>query len=141
MINCTNWDMASPEPESYGVGCQEVKYNNMPFNAHRWDYWYKAITEKTPAKDDELFGKDYYFFQIEWKPTEIIWRVGPEKNKLVVVGFMNDKITSIPNNQMLLIISQEFHDTKWWPGSPYEQQFIPFPKNDIKSEILEIEIE
>jgi hypothetical protein len=141
MINCTNWDMACPEPQNYGVGCQEVKYNNMPFNAHRWDYWYKAITEKAQAKDDELFGKDYYYFQIEWKPTEIIWRVGPEKNKLAVVGFMNDNITSIPNNQMLLIISQEFHDTKWWPGSPYEQQFIPFPKNDIKSEILEIEIE
>lgn len=141
MINCTNWDMACPEPENYGVGCQDIIYKGNIYTAHRWDYWYKAITEKTPARDDELFGSKYYYFQIDWKPTEIIWRIGPEKNSMFVVGYMNNSMTSIPDNQMLLIISQEFHDTKWWPGSPYEQQFIPFPKSDIKSEILEIEIE
>jgi hypothetical protein len=140
-INCTNWDMANPSPSNYGVGCQDIVYNGDVFTAHRWDYWYRAITEKTSAKDDELFGKEYYYFQIEWKPTEIIWRAGPEKDLLKVVGYMNDEITSIPDNQMLLIISQEFHDTKWWPGSPYEQGFIPFPKNNLRSEILEIEIE
>ena len=89
----------------------------------------------------KINGSEYYYFQIEWKPTEIVWRIGPEKDRLRVVGYMNDEITSIPNNQMLLIISQEFHNTGWWLGSPYEQQFIPFPKNDLIGRIMEITVE
>ena len=27
---------------------------------------------------------------------------------------MNDQVTSIPNVQMQLIVTQEFHNTKWW---------------------------
>jgi hypothetical protein len=42
---------------------------------------------------------------------------------------------------MLLIITQEFHNTKWWIGSPYSQDNIPFPENDIKGEILEVTVE
>jgi hypothetical protein len=60
---------------------------------------------------------------------------------MYVVGYMNDKLTSIPNNQMLLIVTQEFHNTQWWPGSPYQQKNIPFPSNDIKGEIYEVTIE
>jgi hypothetical protein len=141
MVCCTNWDMACPQPPDYDVGCQPVNYGNQTFMAHRWDYWYRALTERTPASDDEMFAAPYYYFQIEWKPTEIIWRIGPEKDKLRVVGYMNDVITSIPNNQMLLVISQEFHNTDWWPGSPFEQQFIPFPKNDLVGRIMEITVE
>jgi hypothetical protein len=58
-----------------------------------------------------------------------------------VVGYMNDKVTSISNNQMLLIITQEYHNTKWWPGTPYSQENIPFPSNDIPGEIYDITIE
>ena len=141
MVCCTNWDMACSQPRNYDVGCQPVNYGNQTFLAHRWDYWYRAITERTPASDDEMFASPYYYFQIEWKPTEIIWRIGPEKNKLRVVGYMNDQQTSIPNNQMLLIVSQEFHSTDWWHGSPYEQGFIPFPEKDLEGRILEITIE
>lgn len=141
MISCTNWDMACPQPLRYDVGCQPVNYGNQTFVAHRWDYWYRALTERSPASDDEMFAAPYYYFQIEWKPTEIIWRIGPEKDKLRVVGYMNDAITSIPTNQMLLVISQEFHNTDWWPGSPFEQQFIPFPKNDLVGRIMEITVE
>ncbi len=141
MVCCTNWDMACPQPRNYDVGCMPVAYNGQNFTAHRWDYWYRALTERTPESDDELFASPYYYFQIEWKPTEIIWRIGPEKDKLRVVGYMNDQITSIPNNQMLLIISQEFHNTDWWPGSPFEQQFIPFPKKDLVGKIFEITVE
>jgi hypothetical protein len=141
MISCTNWDMACPQPRNYNVGCMPVNYGNQTFLAHRWDYWYRAITERTPASDDEMFASPYYYFQIEWKPTEIIWRIGPEKDQLRVVGYMDDAVTSIPNNQMILIISQEFHNTEWWPGSPFEQQFIPFPKNDLVGRIMEITVE
>ncbi len=140
-VACTNWDMACWEPKDFGVGCQPLSHNGKTYEAHRWERAYRAITEKTPAADDKLFGSDYYYFEIEWRPTEIIWRIGPEPDKMYEVGYMNDRITSIPNNQMLLIVTQEFHNTKWWPGSPYQQENIPFPLNDIFGEIYEVVIE
>ncbi len=141
MVCCTNWDMACPGPDRYDVGCKPVSYGNETFMAHRWDYWYRALSIRTPAPDDELFASEFYYFQIEWKPEEIIWRIGPQKNKLKVMAYMNSKITSVPGNQMILVISQEFHDTAWWHGSPFEQGFIPFPENDLTGIIYEITIE
>jgi hypothetical protein len=133
--------MACWEPENFGVGCKSVEYQGKIFESHRWDHWYRAVTEKFIAPDDSLFGTNYYYFEIDWRPTEIIWRIGPEPDKMEVVGYMNDKMTSVPNNQMLLIVTQEFHNTEWWPGSPYHQKYIPFPLNDIFGEIYEIVIE
>ncbi len=141
MVCCTNWDMACPDPQNYDVGCKPVNYGNQTFFAHRWDYWYRSLTIRTPASDNELFASVYYYFQIEWKPDEIIWRIGPRKDNLTVVAYMNSDITCIPNNQMILIISQEFHDTAWWHGSPFQQGFIPFPKKDLSGIIYEITIE
>jgi hypothetical protein len=140
-VCCTNWDMACWEPAEFSDGCRTIRYGEQSFWAHRWDKGYRAITEKTPEKDDELFGSEYYYFQIDWRPTEIIWRIGPSKDKLRVVGYVNSTITSIPNNQMLLIISQEFHNTRWWVGSAYDQSNIPFPKKDIVGEVYELTIE
>jgi len=140
-VSCTNWDMACWEPANFGVGCNSIAYGNQTFEAHRWDHWYRALTEKTPARDDEMFAGNYFYFEIEWKPEEIIWRIGPEPDKMRVVGYMNESITSIPNNQMLLIITQEFHNTQWWPGSPYQQSNIPFPSKDIYGFIYDVTIE
>ena len=86
-------------------------------------------------------GGEYYYFQIEWRPNEIIWRVGPEKENLHVVGYMNDKVTTIPNNQMLAVITQEFHFSEWWPMSPYKQENIPFSKEDLNGMLYSLEIE
>jgi hypothetical protein len=140
-VACTNWDMACPDPQNFSDGCRSLSYQGKTFLMHRWSKKYRALTEKTPEPDDELFGSPYYYFQIDWEPTEIIWRIGPSKDKLRVVGYVNETVTSIPNNQMLMIITQEFHNTKWWIGSPYSQDNIPFPKNDILGEIFEITIE
>lgn len=141
VVACTNWDMACPEPTNYGVGCQDIVYQNQIFSNHRWDHNYRALTQKSYAPDDELFASPYYYFEIEWKPTEIFWRIGPDPRKMKLVGYMNHTVTSIPNNQMVLIITQEFHNTKWWPGTPYEQHYIPFPGNDYIGEIYEVMIE
>ncbi|NVO02569.1 MAG: hypothetical protein HXX09_07670 [Bacteroidetes bacterium] len=140
-VACTNWDLACQDGEKFAAGCQDISYNNQIIEAHRWDKNYRAITEKSYQPDDVVFGSNYYYFQIEWRPTEIIWRIGPEKNKLFVVGYMNNTVTSIPNNQMFMNITQEFHPTKFWPGSPYEQENIPFPKSDYIGEIYEFTIE
>ncbi len=140
-VSCTNWDMACWQPDEFNAGCYPVHYENKTYWAHRWDKNYRALTQKTPERDDELFGSPYYYFQIDWQPDKIIWRVGPEKDKLRVVGYQDDKVTSIPNNQMLLIITQEFHNTKWWIGSAYSQDNTPFPEKDYVGEIFELTIE
>jgi hypothetical protein len=140
-VACTNWDMACWEPRDFAEGCRPVTYQGQTFYTHRWDKGYRALTEKTPERDDELFGSEYYYFQIDWEPEEIIWRIGPSKDKLRVVGYENNTVTSIPNNQMLLIVTQEFHNTKWWIGSPYSQDNIPFPGKDIEGKIYELTIE
>ncbi|MDP4281150.1 MAG: hypothetical protein Q8867_03280 [Bacteroidota bacterium] len=140
-VSCTNWDMACWEPQNFADGCNTIQYNGQTFWAHRWDKGYRALTEKTPEPDDELFGSKYYYFQIDWRPEEIIWRIGPSLDRLRVVGYLNSTVSSIPNNQMLLIVTQEFHNTKWWVGSMYDQANIPFPKNDIPGEIYEVTVE
>ena len=141
MVSCTNWDMACWQPADFHDGCYPVRYQDKTFWAHRWDKNYRALTQKTPERDDELFGSAFYYFQIDWQPDKIIWRVGPSKDKLRVVGYQDNKVTSIPNNQMLLIITQEFHNTKWWIGSAYSQDNTPFPKVDYVGEIYELIIE
>ena len=60
---------------------------------------------------------------------------------MIDVGYMDNTVTSIPDNQMVVVFTQEFHDSKWWPLSPFLQEMIPYPKNDIIGEILELQIE
>lgn len=140
-VACTNWDMACHEPKNFSIECGEVRHDGQVFNTHRWDANYRALTEKKEESDDELFGQDFYYFEIDWEPQEITWRIGKSPDKMRVVGYMNDAVTSIPNNQMLLVISQEFHNTTWWPGTPYAQDKIPFPLNDITGQIFDLTIE
>lgn len=141
IVTCTNWDMACASPVNFGIGVSLYDKMNTKMELHRWDHWYKALTVKSAQSDNELFGGNYYWFEIEWKPEEIIWRIGPEKNKMRVVAYMNNKVTTIPDNQMILVITQEFHLTEWWPESLYEQHLLPFPLNDLKGKIFAIEIE
>jgi hypothetical protein len=141
IVTCTNWDLACYDPPHFSKHVGQIQYKDKNFETFRWDEYYKALTIKTAEKEKDLYKSKYYYFEIEWKPNEIIWRIGPEKNNLHIVGYMNDKVTSIPNNQMLMVISQEFHLGWWWPEAPFDQNHIPFPKKDIVGEIYEINIE
>lgn len=141
MITYTNWDLACQDPINFSRGVFNLNYNKIDYSLHRWDNWYQAVTGKYAEYDDELFTGPYYWFEIEWKPEEIIWRVGPEKNKMREIGYVNSTVSSIPNNQMLLIVTQEWHLENWWPEAPFNQNFIPFPSKEIKGEVLEFEIE
>ena len=140
-VACTNWDLACADPPHFGIGCQDLVLEGNVFTSHRWDRDYRAITQKRMEADDELFGPNGYWFEIDWRPTEIFWRIGPTLDDMRIVGYMNSSMTSIPDVPMRLAITQEFHDTAWWPGSPYEQRGIPFPARDLVGRIFEVRID
>jgi hypothetical protein len=141
MVTCTNWDMACHEPKNFSVGAHEFTIDGKKQLLHRWDHFYKALTSKIPVAHDEIFKRPYYYFEIEWLPDKIIWRIGPEKDKMQIICVMDKDVSAIPSNQMLMVITQEWHNQEWWPTAPFGQNFIPFPKNDIIGKVLEIEIE
>lgn len=140
IVTCTNWDMACRDVSKYITGVNPINYKEQTFNLHRWDHWYKALTSKYESPQDKTLGHPIYF-EIEWTPSEIIWRMGENKNNMQVIGYMNSKHTKIPNNQMVAVITQEFHDGTWWPTAPFNQNNIPFPKKDIKGYVYELTIE
>lgn len=140
MFCCTNWDLACPEPPNFAAGITRIPYQHHTYEAMRWYPNYKALTTKTPIPNS-IFNKDYYYYEIEWRPTEIIWRIGPDPSHMEVVGYMNDRYTAIPNNQMLCIMTQEYHYSEWWPPVVYWQGLIPFNASDIEGRLYEITIE
>ena len=140
-VACTNWDLACPDPPRFGIGCQDITLDGNVFTSHRWDRDYRAITQKRMEPDDELFGPDGYWFEIDWRPTEIFWRIGPSPENMRTIGYMNSSMTSIPDVPMRLTVTQEFHNTEWWPGSPYEQRGIPFPAKDLVGKVFSVRVE
>ncbi|MES2514672.1 MAG: hypothetical protein V4580_11035 [Bacteroidota bacterium] len=141
MVTCSNWDMACHQPKEFNIGAKEFNIDGQKYVLHRWDHYYKALSDKIPKKHSELFESPYYYFEIEWLPEKIIWRIGPEKDQLKIICQMNNSMTSIPTNQMVILFTQEWHNEEWWPTAPYKQNFIPFPKKNIIGEVLEITIE
>lgn len=141
MVTCTNWDMACHEPKEFIIGAKEFTSENQKYILHRWDHHYKALSTKVPIKHAEIFEAPYYYFEIEWLIDKIIWKIGPEKDKMKTICVMDTDISSIPNNQMIILFTQEWHNEEWWPTAPYKQNFVPFPKKDIVGEILELTIE
>lgn len=141
VLACTNWDLACPTPLDFNIGgIKELQYSGKTFKLHRWSDTYRALTSRI-GLNPNIFSQDYFYYEIEWKPTEIIWRIGSSPDNMQVVGYMSEKETSIPNNQMNAIITQEFHYSQWWLPEVFEQGLIPFPKNDLVGKIYEITIE
>ncbi len=139
-VACTNWDLACREPKNYVTGIVPLVFENHKYELHRWDSWYQALTLKTNQSNADLFQKPFYWYEIEWAPDHITWRIGPDKEHLRVVGYMDNSVTAIPDNQMILVVSQEFHDSEWWVPAPYDQRNVPYPKNPLTGKILAVEI-
>jgi len=139
IITCTNWDLACHTPLKFGVGAVLDTFNGVPYILHRWDFWYKALTLKYQAEHNVIFGQPYYF-EIGWYPDRIEWKIGKTPETMELIGYMDNTVTTIPDNQMIIVFSQEFHDSSWWPLSPFAQDNIPFPEKDIEGQIYEIEI-
>ena len=137
---CTNWDLAATDPLKFSSGIAQIPYENDAYEAMRWSKLYKALTIRT-AISNEVFKNDYYYYEIDWRPTEIIWRLGPTPDDMTVVGYMNEDYTLIPNNQMTCIMTQEYHYSEWWKPIVFWQGLIPYNKTDIEGEIFEIVVE
>lgn len=141
VITCSNWDLACMQPEKHVKGVMPLAIDKYRFDLHRWDSWYQAVTIRTAFNHDKLFRGDLFWYEIEWTPDHIVWRVGPDKNRMQAVGYMDKTFTTIPDNQMVLIIAQEFNDSEWWKPAPFDQRNIPYPKTPVTGEILSVEIE
>ncbi|MBA2610326.1 MAG: hypothetical protein H0U95_00040 [Bacteroidetes bacterium] len=139
-ICCTNWDMGCQQPKNYVIGAKKINVDGKEIEFCRWNYFNKLVTSKVSAPHEEVFNDDFYYFEIDWQPQRIIWRIGKDKNNLKEICSMNNEMTSIPNNQMLMVMSQEFHYQEWWPTAPFQQNYTPFPKNDLVGKLLEVEI-
>ena len=141
MYCCTNWDLAVPSPKHFSAGIDSIYYDKEhKFETLRWYKLYKALTERAPMSNKD-FKEPWYYYEIEWRPTEIIWRLGPDPQHMRVMGYMNDLYTSIPNNQMRCVVTQEYHYSEWWPPIVWEQGLIPYNKTDIEGKVYEIVIE
>lgn len=140
IISCTNWDLACKDTKDFNTSVQSINYLDEEYQLHRWDDCYKALTSKHEYPHDLTVGKPI-FYQIEWNVDEIIWRIGNDKNDMHVIGYMNQRHTTIPNNQLVAVITQEFHDASWWPLAPFSQNNIPFPLKDLKGYIYELTVE
>ncbi len=141
MVCCTNWDMACHEPKKFSIGAQSLAADGNSYLFNRWNHFSKALTAKIPVDHDEIYSKSAYYFEIEWLPEKIIWKIGPEKSKMKTICVMTDEFSSIPNNQMVMMFTQEWHNQEWWPTAPFKQNFVPYPAKDIVGEILEVEVE
>lgn len=141
MVSCTNWDLACMQPEKHVKGVLPFMVDKYKFDLHRWDSWYQAITIRTPHNHDDLFQRDHYWYEIEWTPEHIAWRIGPEKTQMELVGYMDKTVTMIPDNQMVVVVTQEFHDSEWWKPAPFNQRNIPYPKSPVVGKVLAVEIE
>ena len=137
----TNWDLADGDINYLkGHMLFNKTYNGKQFTYNRWNEHSRNLTSRTEISND-IFDLPYYYYVIEWKPREIIWYIGEDLDHLQVVGYMSDAFTSVPNNQMVPVITQEYHYSEYWPPVIFEQGLLPYPLNDIKGILYELTVE
>ncbi len=141
VVACTNWDQACADPPKFvAAGSGEFMHGGKKFETNRWYRWYKAISIKTERDHDLTVGSPIWY-EIDWRPDTIQWRIGTSPDAMDLVGYMDATGTKVPNNQMSPVMSQEWHYSHWWVTNPYPQGSLPYPKNPIKGMLFEIIIE
>lgn len=141
IFGCTNWDMACLDVPKFKSGVFRMPYGKKgEYEAMRWTPTTQAMTIRTPISN-EVFKNDYYYYEIDWEPKSITWRLGPSPDNMQVVGYLTDEYSSIPDNQMLCIVTQEYHYSEWWAPVVFWQGLIPYNKTDIVGKVFEIVVE
>lgn len=105
-----------------------------------------------PLVENSFFDHPVYY-EIEWKPTEIIYRIGDSWSNLTTVGYFNSDFTLIPNIPMSLIIAQHQLSTFDNPDTPEDEsgqpnnfnahhhKFIPLWNEDIIGRVINFSVE
>ncbi len=145
----TNWDLANNDnafiySKKFGKEKNNLffakQYKGKEYYFHRWNINYRALTSKVEISND-IFLKPYYYYVIKWTPKDITWYCGEDLNHLQVMSYMNDSYTSIPNNQMVPIVTQEYHYSRYWPPVVYAQENIPYSSTDFVGVLYELIVE
>ena len=137
----TNWDLACNDENRIGDKLlTKRKYSGKEFIYNRWTKNSRNITSRVELSND-IFKQPFYYYVIDWRPDKIIWYVGNDLDNLIIVGYMDESFTSIPNNQMVPIITQEYHYSEYWPPIIFDQGSIPYPKNDAVGIIYDLIVE
>ena len=141
VLATTNWDLADGDNTFIAKNTSFTKpYQKKNFTYNRWTKNSRNLTSRVEISND-IFDEPFYYYVIEWKPKEIIWYIGKDLNHLNIVGYMSDEFSSIPNNQMVPVITQEYHYSEFWPPVIYEQGMLPYNSEDIKGIIYGLTIE
>ncbi|MGP1514734.1 MAG: hypothetical protein ACTTJH_02110 [Bacteroidales bacterium] len=147
----TNWDLACNDNHFIGKSlpfgkmfCKHLLFNRQykgkTFTYNRWNDVYRNLSSRVELSNN-IFLEPYYYYVIEWKPNEIIWYVGKDLKNLTVVGYMSSQFTEIPNNQMVPVITQEYHYSEFWPPVIFEQGNLPYQSEDTKGILYELIVE
>ena len=139
-FGCTNWDMACRDPENYSSGVFTMDYGDRNYEAMRWNPNTQAMTIRT-MMSNEVFDDDVHYYEIDWQPRSITWRHGNSPDNMVEAGYVDDSYSSIPDNQMQCIVTQEYHYSEWHAPVVFWQGLIPYNKSDIVGKVYEIVIE
>ncbi len=100
----------------------------------------ERLVQKSERPAARTAGQTYYY-EIEWKPESVSWKMGPSPGQMEEVGYVNVAVSAIPNQQMVPLIRQEFQPTGERPFAPFAQRHIPYPSMPINGLVYEIVIE
>lgn len=95
-----------------------------------------AIKQASRMNHDDMFGKDFWY-EIEWTPTEVFYRIGPTENNMQLVGYMDGTQVKLPEAAEDLIINIEFLGN----ADTYATDDIPFNSEPITAKIKKVIIE
>ncbi len=94
--------------------------------------------------DDGYFSDDpgyEYYYQIEWTPYEVIYRMGPSLTDLTVWAWYPCKHMAISNVYGSFSVDLKYFNSKAEAYYRHAAQFIPIPSNSIYARVKEVIIE
>ncbi len=142
-VDCANWDLAATAPGKfqYGAFMHPSGKGKKAYELHRWDSFAPSINFKKLVKKEKLQQAAFIYLKVIWSPENIKWQWSEDGKQFSTLCEMNSDITSIPNNQMLLVYSQEFkEEERWAPGHLAQEDYPLF--NDLPAfRVYQISVE
>jgi hypothetical protein len=94
----------------------------------------------TETTDDSLFAASYYY-EMEWTPSELIFRRGATLATMEVISYYNGNFSRIPHEYMTWIIAHHQLHVDVCSDFSHIHKFLALPNQPIISEVTEVFIE